>query len=221
VEFNRQKQARAVAGLLGDGVSKPLTAIFDNPARYLARQARSGSRREDELTALALARLAAGDPAVAAKQLEEHWSQRLDAENAAWAWAITARQAAFALMPEALDWTEKAWARLKKRDAKDPDWTDDTLAWQARAWLRLGSGEALARRAALHRRHGVDERNSAVWQYWRGRALLALAKPGEAGQAQRQEGQALLQALAPQLGYYGQLASEDLGVQALPPRPPP
>ena len=43
---------------------------------------RSGSRREDELTALALARLAAGDPAVAAKQLEEHWSQRLDAENA-------------------------------------------------------------------------------------------------------------------------------------------
>jgi soluble lytic murein transglycosylase len=57
----------------------------------------------------------------------------------------------------------------------------------------------------------VDERNSAVWQYWRGRALLALAKPGEAGQAQRQEGQALLQALAPQLGYYGQLASEDLG----------
>lgn len=221
VEFNRQKQARTVAGLLGEGVSKPLTALFDNPARYLARQARSGSRREDELTALALARLAAGDPAVAAKQLEERWSQRLDAENAAWAWAITARQAAFALMPEALDWTEKAWARLKKRDAKDPDWTDDTLAWQARAWLRLGSGEARWRGVLrCIDAMGVDERNSAVWQYWRGRALLALAKPGEAGQTERREGQALLQALAPQLGYYGQLASEDLGsVQALPPRP--
>ena len=39
VEANRQKQARAVAGLLGDGVAKPLAEVFDNPARYLARKA--------------------------------------------------------------------------------------------------------------------------------------------------------------------------------------
>lgn len=223
VEFNRQKQARAIAGLLGDAVAKPLNDIFDNPARYLARKAGSGGRQADHLTALALARLAAADPAQAARQLDDEWGRRLDADDAAWAWAITARQGGFALLPDALDWTRKAWARLKKREAKDPDWTDDTLAWHARVWLRLGQGEE--RWSGVLRcidAMNVDERNSPVWQYWRGRALLALAKPGAAGQAQRQEGTALLQALAPQLGYYGQLASEDLGTpQALPPRPTP
>jgi len=223
VEHNRQKLARNTANLLGDDVVKPLGEIFDNPAKYLAKKASARNGTHAWLSALAIARLASGDVDVAARQLNERWGTMLPAEQAAWAWAIVARQGALGLHPDSLDWQKKAYSLLKKREADRPDWSDETLGWMTRSALRLGQGSerwtlALRDIEAM----STTERNEPVWQYWRARAVMALAKPGDAGNVDRQEARKLLEALAPQLGYYGQLASEDLGaVQPLPPRPAP
>jgi soluble lytic murein transglycosylase len=223
IEHNRQRQARATASLLEEDINKPLGELLDNPARYLARKASALGRHRGDLTALALARLASNDPEASAKLLAERWAAVLSTEQTAWAWAITARQGGLALHPQSLEWSRKAWASLKKRDSDDPDWSDETLAWHARVALRLGQGSdrwALALRAIDAM--STAERNEPVWQYWRARCALGLAKPGPSGESQRQEARQILAALAPQLGYYGQLASEDLGnLQPLPPRPAP
>jgi soluble lytic murein transglycosylase len=65
-----------------------------------------------------------------------------------------------------------------------------------------------------------EERADPTWRYWRARALLGLAKPGSAGDEQREQARVLLKDLSDELHFYGQLASEDLGaVQPLPPKP--
>ncbi|MFZ2988961.1 MAG: lytic transglycosylase domain-containing protein, partial [Ideonella sp.] len=176
VEHNRQRQARSAAGLLGDGVAKPLAELMDNPATYLKRRASAVGQHRAELTAAAIARLAASDPEAAASQLSDRWDGPLGAEHAAWAWAITAKQGALALHADSLAWSRKAWERLPRKQAGLPDWSDETLGWHARAALRLGTG-AERWNGALQAIEAMStaERNEAVWQYWRARAHLALA----------------------------------------------
>lgn len=223
VERNRLPLARATANLLGDDISKPVAELLDNPARYLTRKANAKGTAGSALAALAIGRLATNDAELAAKQMADRWSKALEADDAAWAWAIVAKQGALGLLPDATDWSDKAWSRLKKREASPPDWSDETLNWHARAWLRLGQGDERWRRVLrCIEAMSTSERNEAVWQYWRARAELALAPAGAAGDAQRSDAKQHLAALASQLGYYGQLAAEDLGApQPLPPTPAP
>lgn len=223
VEYNRVRTARATAEILGDIVPKALAEVLDSPARYLAVKATAIGHHRAELTAVALGRLASTDPDGAARLLEDRWGSTLGGDHGAWAWAMVAKQGALALRPESLDWTRKAWGTLKKRAGEHPDWSHETLAWLARASLRLApeperwqlvlrSVEAM----------GPAGRDDSTWAYWRARALQGLARPGDAGEAQRQEARQALAALATQLNFYGQLAAEDLGgPQALPARPAP
>jgi soluble lytic murein transglycosylase len=218
-EHNRPRAARNAAALLDEATAKAVAAIMDSPGRYLGTKVTSLGHYRSDLVAIAIARVASNDPEMAASQLEGAWGEVLDRHDAAWAWAQVAKQAAMALRPEALPWSRQAWAALKK--GSQPDWSDETLGWLARAALRLAPP---AERWGLVLRAietmGPNERKDPTWQYWRARAWQGLARPGEAGELQRAEARQILAELAGPLGFYNQLAAEDLGAPApLPPRP--
>ncbi|MDZ7812764.1 MAG: transglycosylase SLT domain-containing protein [Ideonella sp.] len=220
-EHARLRQARQAASLLGEDIAASTAQALDNPARFMAIRAMALGHARSEMAALALGRMAASDPAAAARLLEERWAAALGGEHGAWAWAQVAKQAALSLRPESLEWSRNAWDSLKPRLRDKPDWSDETLGWHARTALRLaGSTErwVLASRAIAAM--SPEERADPTWRYWRARALQALAKPGPAGEEQREQARELLKELSSELHFYGQLASEDLGaVQPLPPKP--
>ena len=223
VEHNRPRAARAAANIIGDFVPKALGEVLDSPARYLALKATAIGHHRSELTSVAIGRMASTDVEAAARLLDERWGTTLGGEHGAWAWALVAKHGALGLRPESWAWSRRAWDILKKRQAEHPDWSDEILGWHARAALRLAPGaerwhDLLRSIDAM----SATERTDPTWQYWRARAVLALAKPGEAGDPQRLEAHQALSGLAGQLHFYGQLAAEDLGTpQALPSRPAP
>jgi soluble lytic murein transglycosylase len=74
---------------------------------------------------------------------------------------------------------------------------------------------------AIDAMSAAEQRDSA-WVYWRARATQARAEPGPAGDAARAEATLALRSIAPELSFYGKLATEDLGARvALPPAPRP
>ncbi len=213
-EFGRPRVARGAAALVSPAAGVAVAELFDNPARTLAK------RPANELALLALMRLAAADPEAAAAQLDGGWQRRLSPAQAALAWAVTARQSAFKLQPEALRYYRRAWAGVPGGAA--PGWSDDTLAWQVRAALRLGAGDpdrwALVKNA-IDAMSAAEQRDAA-WVYWKGRAMQALAGPGPDGEPERLVGRVLLESISSQLSFYGRLAAEDLGQQVALPAPP-
>ncbi len=210
-EQSRPRAARqAVALLASKALDQKLAELQDNAGRYLTRKARTSPRAEAELTALALARVAANDPGQAADVLQDKWS-RLPKDLQAWLWVQIGRQSALRLQDDALAAFERA-AKL----APDLDWTDDTLAWNARAALRAKAPAAALR--AIERLSSGEQRDPA-WVYWKARAVR---QQGDDAAARAQ-----LTALAasPQAGlmnYFGRLAAEELGLPTpLPPAPAP
>jgi soluble lytic murein transglycosylase len=206
-EARRTAAARQALSLL-DQDSSALGEILEQPQRFLARRADVGTRPGLELTLMALARLAATDPALAATELQARWQAQLPAEAQSWAWGAVARQAAMKLMPEADGWFRRAG--LAEREV---EWNDESLAWRVRAALRSEDAGRWSRILeaidAMSRTAQADE----AWIYWKARALQATAQPGAA---------ALLERIAGQYSFYGKLAAEDLGrPQQLPARPAP
>jgi soluble lytic murein transglycosylase len=221
-EFNRAALARHTAALLGNAIAAQVAEAFDNPQRHLDRAAtRRGDawpHAETELLALALVRLAAGDAAAAAAQIDARWSAHLPPATLAWAWAGVAKQAAMDLHPSAHEWYRRA-ATL--HDSGSTALSDDTLAWKARAALRAEEGTP-GRWPQLLQAIGAmspAEQREPAWVYWKARALIAVAPHGDRRHAQAA---ALLASLAGQLHFYGKLAADELGrPQVLPPRPAP
>ncbi len=232
-DIGRLRAARQAVDVLGAELGRSAGEVLDSPSRWLARHRLALTRNTSELATLALLRMAANDPETAARLLEDRWDRALPPDLAAWAWASTARQAALRQLPQATAWFQRADQRdAERRDAgavagRGPDWSDDTLAWKARAALRAG----VAGEGAEHWRQllaAIDamsaaERRDAAWIYWKGRALKTLSADGSEGAVQRAEGHALLMQLAQQQqSFYGKLAAEDLGEPiTLPPRPAP
>ena len=90
-----------------------------------------------------------------------------------------------------------------------------------RAALRADGGKARWQQVvqAIDAMSPAEQKDPA-WVYWKARALQALAKDSQEGEALKTSGRELLTGIAGQLNFYGQLAAEDLGQpQALPPRP--
>ena len=226
IEFNRPRPARAAAALVGAASERALVDLLDNPARFLARRsaAPAAAGVGFDLELLALMRMAANEPESVAAQLEGVWGRRLPVVVAATAWAHAGKQAALKQLPQAADYARRAWQLWDAAGPPGtlPPWSDDLLAWQVRAALRLPAGDgqrwALALRA-IDAMSATEQRES-TWTYWRARAEQGLAKPGPEGDAQRASSRAALQALAQQLGFYGQLAAEDLGLRPAWPAPP-
>jgi len=223
-----ERALRGAAQILGKPALKEMSALLDNPAHFVTRKADIGTSRRNDMITLALARMGANDPAAAALQLRERWQATIGADNAAWAWAEIAKHGAQSLLPDAVDWADRAWAARKPRKGDKPgppEWSDDVLAWHARAALRAGSGTQ--RWKDVERAidaMSAKERAQDSWVYWRAQAELALgqAAPGPGSEAAVAEARRQLKALSANVSFYGLLAAEDLGEAfALPARPVP
>ncbi len=213
-EDGRGRAFREAAGLLTPA-SRSLLAAYDDPARYLARRAKAGTRGEQQELAIALVRLAGSDPTRAASLLQDRHAAQLAPALRQWAWVQTARQSALRRQPEAIEALRQA---LATREAH-ADWSEDTHAWAARAALRAGDWMLLQRLIAAMP-DGL--RDDSSWRYWSAQARYRSAPDGTPGDAQRVGARGELRALASPLDFYGQLAAEELGLQqALPAAPPP
>jgi len=206
-EQSRPRAARqAVALLAAKPLDQKLADLQDNAGRYLTRQARSAPRPEAELTSLALARVAANDPDQAAGLLRDKWS-KLPNDLQAWLWVQIGRQSALRLQ-------DSAPAAFERADKLAPDlaWSDESLAWAARAALRARQPAAALR--AIERMSAAEQRDPA-WAFWKARATRL---QGDAHGARVQ-----LTALSSMpLNYFGRLAAEELGLPTpLPPAPAP
>ena len=219
VEANRPRAARAAATLLGPAVSKAMTEVLDQPARFLKHRVPDPGRQRKELALVALMRLAQSDADEAAAALDAGWSKLLDDEQAALAWASVGRQAAQRLSERAHDHYLMAWHRQRDHGHL-PAWSDDTLAWGVRAALR---GARMDRERWTVVAQSIDamsaaEQKDATWAYWKARAAKARAR----GDTEREHARALFEPLATGLGFYAHLAAHELGHPlALPPAPPP
>ncbi|HWP20015.1 MAG TPA: transglycosylase SLT domain-containing protein [Burkholderiaceae bacterium] len=209
-DANKRNAARQAVVLAGTELAQRFDELVDNPARYLARKASPRPRAEAELAAMALARMAANDPDAAAKQMQDGWEKRLPAPLASWAWASIAKQAAIRLLPQAPDYFQRA-----SMGGHESEWSDDMLAWKARAALRAGRWQQVMQAInAMSRSAQADH----AWVYWKARALAAIAADSQDGDALQRESRDLLESIAGQATYYGKLATEDLGRQIeLPP----
>ncbi|MCK9685475.1 lytic transglycosylase domain-containing protein [Scleromatobacter humisilvae] len=223
-----ERALRGAAQILGKPASKEMGTLLDNPARFITRKADVATTRRNDMVTIALARMGASDPAAAALQLQERWQSAIGADNAAWAWAVIARHGAQSLLPDAVDWADRAWAARKPHKGEKPgppDWSDETLGWHARAALRAGSGTQRWKDVA----RAIDamsatERAQDNWTYWRAQAALSLglAAPGADSEAAIAEARRQLKTLSANVSFYGLLSAEDLGGQfVLPPRPVP
>jgi soluble lytic murein transglycosylase len=222
IDANRPQVARQAALLVRPQSDAELTAILDNPAKYLAGKHITLTRAAKEFRTLALLRLASSDPDAAAIQLNMKWEAVLPPELTAWAWAAIGKQAAMKLQPDASTYYQRADVLLAKAKT-DIDWTDEILAWKARAALRANDGKPRWQQAM----QAIDamsasEQKEATWVYWKARALQALSKDSAEGEAMAAQSREMLGSIANQLSFYGSLAAEDLGQPiALPARPEP
>ena len=217
-EAAKLRTAKQAVMLLERAAERGIVDALDKPDRFLKTKGRKASNRtQAELITLALTRIAANKHEDAAELLRSRWQQELPADLAAWAWAQVARQAALKLEADASSHYELALQLLSKKDAK-PEWSDDTLAWAARAALRAdaGSGRWPQVLQAIELM-SESARQDPTWQYWRARALLGISPQRNSAEAQR-----ILQTLASPLSFYGKLAADDLGqTPVLPPAPAP
>jgi soluble lytic murein transglycosylase len=182
VAAGRVRVAQVAASLLEPALAKRVGEAIDSPAKTLVRLGStgdSGSRLvTQELAAIALARIAASDPAMAAEQLRSRWASDLSDSLAGWAWAVAGKEAAMDLEADAASHFEHAWDSVKR--GREPDWGDEILAWNVRAALRNGRGNEhwkTVRRAVGAM--SVEARRDSAWTYWDARALMALAPKGD------------------------------------------
>ncbi len=206
MEANRPRAARNAVEIVSPENSPLVAEVQANPAKYLAGRSVAGSRVRKEMVVLALVRIAASDPAVAAELLSSKWDDQLTAEERNWAWGAIGRQAAMRLSDSAGDY----FARV----TREHDLPDDMLAWKARAALRQGQWRAVS--SAIDAMN-EGARSEPTWVYWKARALLARARSEES----RAEAQRLLQGIAGLRGFYEKLALEELGQSiVIPPERP-
>ncbi|MEY2800591.1 MAG: hypothetical protein RL513_175 [Pseudomonadota bacterium] len=208
-EHNRTRAALAAVEIVAPEVSAQAGEALANPARYIANRVAAMSRTRKELATLALVRMAANDPDVAAAAMNRKWELHLTPEERNWVWGVIGRQAAQRLQPGALAHYAKV--------TRDTDLNDEMLAWKVRAALRAGSQpEWKAVITAVNAMTPTSQQDPA-WIYWRARGHLVTGQEADKAEARRQ-----LTGLASPRGFYEQLALEELGQKiTLPARPAP
>ncbi len=182
------------------------SATQSQPEKYLDEKLTAIRHRTKELVTLALVRLAATNPSLAAEHMARaRWRVQLTAEEKSAVWGAIGRAAAMGLRGEAIAWFAKGRAA---------DMTADQLGWWVRAALRAGQWESVVKAIAAM---PDSERQQPVWVYWHARALQALKTPDHAAQSRE-----LYQGIANPHHFYGQLALEELEQSIVtPPSPAP
>ncbi|HUY04419.1 MAG TPA: transglycosylase SLT domain-containing protein [Rhodocyclaceae bacterium] len=182
---------------------KVLLAIAEKPRHYLDGSSVSAhlGRLKREMLIYAVERLARIDATVAASEWQKIQGD-FPLEERGHVWGRIAMAAARSHLPQALAWYG---------DADHASLSEEQIAWQARAALRVEDWPALER---------VIERMPAplaarpAWIYWRGRAMAA--------QGRVEAARALYLGISNQANFYGMLAADELGRPlVLPPSAPP
>jgi len=168
-----------------------------DPLRYLARERTTvWNRAARELASFAIIRIARGGRAAEAAERLVEMQARLGADTTQFTWGHIGYQAAMNHDPRALEYYERA-GNVPLGEAQ--------AAWKARAALRAGDWKALL---AAIQALPADQAREPAWRYWRARAWR------QVGETEVADG--LLRSLAGDLGFYGLLASEELGVTPAP-----
>ncbi len=221
-EANKLRAFKQTDDLLPSGQAMALDAAFESPTRFLLTRAQAGTRAQQEQAAIALVRLASTEPDRAAELMRQtqgtRWAKVLPEDLADWVWSQIGRQAALGL-----DGGAAAHYRQAMHGATPQGWSEETWAWGVRAALRAygGAGD-WPLTAKITESLPEPLRNDPAWAYWRAQAQYRSAAEGASGDAQRQAARAALQRVANPLHFYGQLASEELGLKLpLPPTPAP
>ena len=169
--------------------------LFDKarraPGAYLDKKSLSlKTRAAREVAVFALLQIARKDHGLAAVYWNSLASQ-FPAKEQAQIWGQIGYHAAWAQDSAALTWYRKAG---------DTPLTDLQLGWKARAALRAANWVEVADAIG---QMSEAEQSLATWRYWKARALKAQSKSVEARE--------LFLPLSQEFGYYGQLASEEIG----------
>ncbi len=197
VEYGQPATARRIAGFT-DVNDKQLVQAIEKPAPLVERGA-SGGRAARELFLIALGRFARDNPDRALLAMQRSESRLTPAEQAV-GWSQLALQASLALSKEAPEFWRRTW---------EAPLSSDGYQWRVRAALRIGDWPTVLQAIDAM---PSELRQDPAWIYWRGRAQAAL---GQGDDARRH-----FQLLAGQSHFYGQLATEELGRQILPPPKP-
>ena len=164
-----------------------------------------------ELALVLLGNLASQDPEMAVISLSAYQVQNpsgLSEEQKDWAWGVIGRQAAMNLAPAAMNYYRNA--------KKMAGWSDDMLAWRARAALRAGITSNASDILSSIAHMSPPAQQDATWVYWKARALASSGRKADQAQAQQ-----LYRAIASPYGFYEMLALEETGAAIQAPRPPP
>ncbi|MFT0533666.1 transglycosylase SLT domain-containing protein [Castellaniella hirudinis] len=196
---------RMAAVVFDEAAMVQFAALMKNPRQWLdARKAlRPGT--ETELAAIALSRLARSDDRIeAAQYAQDRWASRMPKADMQWVWGQFGLVAALNVAPDAA-----RWYRL----SGPVPMTDYNHAWQVRAELRAAPIQWNQVADAIRKMTG-RQADEPVWRYWYGRALAA--------QGNQEAARQYFQSIRTDLGFYGQLATEELGqLPSLPPAPGP
>ncbi|MCQ9617474.1 lytic transglycosylase domain-containing protein [Paenalcaligenes niemegkensis] len=204
IESAKPVEARRLAAILFDGSEmKDYTSLMAAPKAWLNRQGAVSGVPQQELVTLALSRLGReSNRQVQADYIRNKWAQQLPAENLDWVWGQFGLVAALRVEPDAA-----TWYRLSGLTRM----TDYNHAWEVRAELREPSIDWRRVQASVEKMTKAQA-SEPVWVYWRARALQA--------QGDRAQAKAQFESITSDLGFYGQLASEELGrLITLPPKP--
>jgi soluble lytic murein transglycosylase len=195
MEVSRPRAAQMAVEIEAKDVAGQVVLIQADPVKYLGKRLMAITTKRKELAVLALIRVAASNPDLAAEELHKRWGLMLSSEERNWAWAAIGKQAAFKLQDNASVYFAKV--------TRDADLNDDLLGWKVRAALRQGNWKVVA--SAIDAMQ--DSASDPTWVYWRAKATLA-SNPSE---AQRNQALQSLRSIASAKGFYEQLALEDLG----------
>jgi soluble lytic murein transglycosylase len=194
MEQGRPRVVQTALQILNAEWADTAAKIFVQPEGYLDGKLIALRPRTRELVTLALIRLAQTDVAAAREQMDKlRWRTQLTPEERSWIWAVIGKQSALNLSSDALTDFAKA---------QDHRMTDDHLAWKARAALRVRNWSVLLSAITFM---SAAQQAEPVWVYWR---AIALQQPEAEARAKATE---LLRTIAGPVGFYEQLALEELG----------
>ncbi|MET0266513.1 MAG: transglycosylase SLT domain-containing protein [Duganella sp.] len=194
-EYNATGQVRRIVALLGGPEKKAVQAV-DVPAVAAAKGPGNG-RTEQEIFVVAVGRLAKTSVKLATAALNKA-APKLPLAVQREGWAAIALQSSYSLSDETVGY----WKR-----AQGAPMSIDQLQWKTRIALRQGDWRQV--------RKTIEEmpaslRDNPAWIYWLARAHMA---EGGARQGSAPTGEALrlMNSIADQPNFYGQLALEETG----------
>jgi len=219
VEANYFSAAKRTAEYLSEPALPALEQIGKNAARWLTQHPNTLRDATDhELLVLAMIRIAATNPDVAATQAEGALVKQLTAAEQAQVWGQIGLSGARELKPAALSWFIKA-QQFAAQSEVPVVFSEAVFEWHARAALRAQDWKEV--RQVIERMPLALQREQ-TWTYWLGRAYQAQSQtPGVAANMTDKARVQFMQ-LALQYTFYGKLAQEELGLQIVtPPRAQP